>query len=146
MGTSRSIIEALFREDTELLYGNLPQAIPFFLILLILLIVKSLGNCITVGSGMSAGFTGPAAIIGMLAGASWAHVFGLTPASANYISFIAAGFSGLLASTMNIPIAAAVLTIESFGLQYSFPAGIAAIIAFQVNKHDTIYDYSKTIK
>ncbi len=146
MGTSRSIIDALFREDTELLYGNLPQAVPFFLILLILLIVKSLGNCITVGSGMSAGFTGPAAIIGMLAGASWAHVFGLTPASANYTSFIAAGFSGLLASTMNIPIAAAVLTIESFGLQYSFPAGIAAIIAFQVNKHDTIYDYSKTIK
>lgn len=146
MGTSRSIIEALFREDFQLLYGKLPQTIPFFLLLLILLIVKSVGNCITVGSGMSAGFTGPAAIIGMLAGASWAHVLGLAPASADYISFIAAGFSGVLASTMNIPIAAAVLTIESFGLQYSFPAGIAAIIAFQVNKHDTIYDYSKTIK
>jgi H+/Cl- antiporter ClcA len=38
--------------------------------------------------------------------------------------------------------AAAILTIESFGLQYSFPAGIAAIIAFQVNRHDTIYSYS----
>jgi len=35
-----------------------------------------------------------------------------------------------------------VITTESFGLQYSFPAGLAAIVGFQVNRHRTIYDYA----
>jgi chloride channel protein, CIC family len=142
MGTSKNIIAALFEPDIGILYGNLPQTIPLFVTLAVMAAAKAAGNCITVGSGMSAGFTGPAAIIGMLLGAGWADIFQLTPGSANYSSVIAAGFAGMLGSTMNIPIAAAILTIESFGLQYSFPAGIAAIIAFQVNRHDTIYSYS----
>jgi len=55
---------------------------------------------------------------------------------------VAAGFAGLLASVMNIPLAAAVMTTEIFGLQYSFPAGLAAIVAFQVTRAKTIYDYA----
>ena len=107
-----------------------------------MLLIKGVANCITVGSGMSAGFTGPSAIIGMLLGVFMATVLKLDPSSATYCAFIAAGFSGLLASSMNIPIAAAVLTIEVFGLQYSFPAGLAAIMGFQINRYQTIYDYS----
>lgn len=142
MGTSQGFIAAIFEPNKAVLYGNLSTAIPLFVVLAIMAVAKAVGNLVTVGSGMSAGFTGPAAIIGMLLGAGWADIFQLTPGSANYSAIIAAGFAGMLGSTMNIPIAAAVLTIESFGLQYSFPAGIAAIIAFQVNRHDTIYSYS----
>ena len=142
MGTSKGFIAALFEPDTEVLYGNLTRSTPLFVALAVMAAAKAVGNCITVGSGMSAGFTGPAAIIGMLLGAGWADIFQLTPGSANSSAIIAAGFAGMLGSTMNIPIAAAILTIESFGLQYSFPAGIAAIISFQVNRHDTIYSYA----
>jgi H+/Cl- antiporter ClcA len=48
----------------------------------------------------------------------------------------------MLAGSMNIPLAAAVMTTELFGLQYSFPAGFSAIIGFQVMRHRTIYDYA----
>ncbi|MBN1760659.1 MAG: hypothetical protein JW863_20185 [Chitinispirillaceae bacterium] len=47
-----------------------------------------------------------------------------------------------LSGSMNIPLAAAVMTIELFGLQYSFPAGFSAVIGFQVMRHKTIYDYA----
>lgn len=144
MGTSKGFIAAIFEPDRAILYGNFSHSIPLFIVLGVMALIKAVGNCVTVGSGMSAGFTGPAAIIGMLLGAGWADIFRLSPGSANYSSIVAAGFSGMLGSTMNIPIAAAVLTIESFGLQYSFPAGVAAIIAFQVNRHDTIYSYSNS--
>ncbi len=43
---------------------------------------------------------------------------------------------------MNIPLAAAVMTIEIFGLQYSLAAGLAAIIGFQINRYQTIYDFA----
>jgi H+/Cl- antiporter ClcA len=78
----------------------------------------------------------------MLFGAAFAHLLGVPPLSPDYAAFVAAGFAGMLASSMNIPLAAAIIAIESFGLQYSFPAGIAAIIGFQINRHQTIYDYT----
>lgn len=141
MGTSKGFIGALFTTDPGILYGNLPKTVPLIFILIIMAVAKAIANCVTVGSGMSAGFTGPAALIGMLLGAAWAQLFQFAPGSPNFTTLIAAGFAGMLGSTMNIPIAAAILTIESFGLQYSFPAGLAAIIAFQVNRRDTIYSY-----
>ena len=112
------------------------------LIFILMLFCKMACNCITVGCGMSAGFTGPAAIAGMLMGAAMASFVGISNASATYHAFIAAGFAGLLASVMNIPLAAAVMTTEIFGLQYSFPAAIAAIVGFQVTRAKTIYDYA----
>ena len=145
LGTSKNIIASLFSHDNTNLFGNLSKSTPVALILVIMLIVKATTNCITVGSGMSAGFTGPAVIIGMLLGAFIANSLGIDNSSASYSAFIAAGFSGVLASSMNIPIAAAVMTIEIFGLQYSFPAGLAAVVGFQVNRHNTIYDYALVI-
>ncbi len=142
MGTSQGFIAAIFETNREVLFGHFSNTMPVFVVFAIMAVAKAIGNLLTVGSGMSAGFTGPAAIIGMLLGAGWADIFQLTPGSPNYSAIVAAGFAGMLGSTMNIPIAAAILTIESFGLQYSFPAGIAAIIAFQINRHDTIYSYS----
>ena len=87
-------------------------------------------------------FTGPAAIIGMTLGMMLANFLNIPPATASYHAFIAAGFASMMASSMNIPLAAAVMTVELFGLQYSFPAGFSAVIGFQVMRHHTIYDYS----
>ena len=140
LGTSKGLFDGMFTRDVSLLYGRIPETVPLFWVLLLLIAIKAFGNTVTVGSGMSAGFTGPAVIIGMLLGTAFAALVGVEMGTANYFAFIAAGFSGMLASSMNIPLAAAVITIESFGLQYGFPAGVAAVIGFQVNRHNTIYD------
>jgi H+/Cl- antiporter ClcA len=50
--------------------------------------------------------------------------------------------AGILASSMNIPIASAVMGVEIFGPQYSLPVTIAANIGFQINRHQTIYDFA----
>ena len=142
LGTSRGLVEGLFTDTVSSVAGRMGTLLPLAAALALTAIVKAVGNCLTVGSGLSAGFTGPAALIGMLFGSAFAHILGVPPLSADYAAFVAAGFAGMLASSMNIPLAAAIIAIESFGLQYSFPAGIAAIIGFQINRHQTIYDYT----
>jgi len=142
MGTSRNLIARVFHQQDLTVFGQTLETVPLGLVFLLFIAVKAAANDITVGSGMSAGFTGPAAIIGILLGAVGACVFQLSPGTANYYAFMAAGFSGMLASSMNIPLAAAIITLESFGLQYSFPAGIAAIVGFQMTRHATIYSYA----
>lgn len=142
LGTSRGLVEGLFTDNVSVIAGRLGGLLPLTAVLVLTAVVKAVGNCLTVGSGLSAGFTGPAALIGMLFGSAFAHLLGVPPLSADYAAFVAAGFAGMLASSMNIPLAAAIIAIESFGLQYSFPAGIAAIIGFQINRHQTIYDYT----
>ena len=142
LGTSSSFMDAILVKDMYILRGNISSSIPIFIILIIMLLVKSLANCITVGSGMSAGFTGPAAIVGMLIGITFAEILNIDNSTATHFAFIAAGFSGMLASSMNIPIAAAVMTIEIFGLYYSLPAGLSAVIGFQITRNKTIYEYA----
>ena len=144
LGVSTGLIQAIITGDIPSLSGRLTTAVPIGWVLVIMLICKALCNCITVGSGMSAGFTGPAAIIGMLLGASFTYFLNIGQSSPTFYAFIAGGFSGMLASSMNIPLAAAVMTIEIFGLQYGLPAGLAAIVGFQINRHFTIYDYAVT--
>ena len=67
---------------------------------------------------------------------------GFPALSTNYYALIAAGFAGMLAGSMNVPLAAAVMSVEIFGLSYSIPAGLAAIIAFQLDRYQTIYDFA----
>lgn len=144
MGTSKGMISAIIAADLSnpLLTGGLAGLGAIGLVLVIMLLAKTLCNCITVGSGMSAGFTGPAAITGMLLGAVVAHYAHVDHYSPDYYALIAAGFSGTLASCMNIPLAAAIMATEIFGLQSSFPAALAAVIGFQVTRASTIYDYA----
>ena len=143
LGTSGQFIQSIIRADVPSLSGRLNGAISIGWVLIVMIICKALCNCITVGSGMSAGFTGPAAIIGMLLGASIAFFLHLDQNSPSFYAFIAAGFSGMLASSTNIPLASSVMTIEIFGLGYSIPAALAAVIGFQINRHMTIYDFAK---
>lgn len=140
MGLSESFFKSLAESNFNSFYGSLSQNFPLVGVLLIVFIIKLMANSITVGSGMSAGFTGPSILLGMIMALVFIKILNITPLSANYFSFLAAGFAGMLAANMNVPIAAAVMTIEIFGLHYSFPAGLSAIIAFQVNRENTVYD------
>lgn len=110
------------------------------LLLLTLMVAKILTNCLTVASGMSAGFTGPAALVGMLAGGTIALLFGYAPGGHGYTTLVVAGFAGTLASTMNIPLAAAILAMEVFAPSFGVPAGLAAVLGFQTARYNTIYD------
>ena len=141
LGTSQGLIKTLLSGDLTLITDQ-KGPIPIFLFLLVIALTKGICNCITVGSGMSAGFLGPATIIGMLLGASLSVKEGVEVGSSTYYAFVAAGFAGMLASTMNIPQAAGVITLEVFGLHYSLPAAIAIVVAFQITKHRTIYDFA----
>ena len=140
IGTSDGIFEALFTLDKTILYGHLPVEIPLFAVLLILLVCKGLANIFTVASGMSAGFTGPAIIMGLLLGAAFAEYFGIPEGSDEFYTLMAAGFASYFASMMNTPIASAVMTVEIFGLHYSLPAGLAAVVGYMVNQDQTLYD------
>lgn len=140
LGASEPIFNKLFHGALRAMHGRLPENIPVFVILLLLMSGKVLSNALTVGSGMSAGFAGPSMLSGLLIGATFAHLFHIVPASANYYALLAAGLAGMFSSMMNTPIATGILTIELFGLYYSLPAGIAAVIGFQINRHNTLYD------
>ena len=142
MGTGEYIITDLTSGGSTSLYGNLPPSVPIVVVLLILAALKLMANSITVGSGLSGGFTGPAAIIGMLLGRVAADLMGIAEGSLEYHAMIAAGFTGMLASTLNIPIAAAIIGIEIFGIQHGVATGLTAVLAFQLNRRQTIYDSS----
>ena len=136
-GLFRRVFEGLPFDDIAMF-----SFLPLWAGLLVLMAVKGVCNCFTVGSGMSAGFAGPSILAGILFGASFAGIIGITPGSPDYYGFLAAGFAGILAGTMNVPLAATLLASEVFGITYSLPAGLAAIIGFQLNRHVTLYDYA----
>lgn len=141
LGTSKAVFIALFEGNINGLTGRLSGLGHTSIVLLVMIVIKILSNCITVGSGMSAGFTGPSALVGMLLGVAAALFFGVEVGSPTYFAFVAAGFAGMLSSSMNVPLAAAILSIEIFGLEYSFPAAVSAVIGFQLMRSTTLYDY-----
>jgi chloride channel protein, CIC family len=141
-GTAAPIFEAVFSGRLDAIYGSLPRALPLVIVSLVMLVTRAVTSCLTIGSGMSAGLMGPAALIGVLAAHAAAMLVGVQPGTVDYFALLAAGFSGILASVMNVPIAAAIMAVEVFGLSYSFPAAMAAVIGFQVNRHQTIYDFA----
>ncbi|MDC7233300.1 MAG: chloride channel protein [Spirochaetales bacterium] len=140
LGKGFPVQSALMHYNPDILRGILPESLPLFVVIFILIQVKGLGNIFTVGSGMSAGFTGPAVMMGMMMGAAFADLFGIVPESPEYFALLAAGFAGYFASIMNTPIAAAIIVIELFGLYYSLPAGLAAVVGYMVNQNHTLYD------
>jgi len=142
LGTSTGLYTSIFSFDIYSLYGKLPHSMSLPLILIILIFFKAIANCFTIGSGLSAGFAGPAMLLGLLLGMIFVCFAGISPDTPEFFAFLAAGFAGMLSSTMNTPIASAIITLELFGFAYSLPAGIASIIGFQVNRKNTLYDFA----
>ncbi len=142
LGTSSRLFDAVFSYNLSVLYGNLPRTLNLTFIIFLLILFKATANCFTIGSGLSAGFAGPAMLLGLLIGMMFVSVAGVSSGTPEYLAFLAAGFAGMLSSTMNTPIASAIITLELFGFAYSLPAGIASIIGFQVNRSNTLYDFA----
>ena len=105
IGTSTGIFNALLNGGDDVLFGNLNRSLPLFIVIILLMFLKALANSITVGSGMSAGFAGPAMLIGLLCGAAFSSVLGIEFGTAEYFALLAVGFTGVFSSTMNTPIA-----------------------------------------
>lgn len=142
MSVSERMVPAILGGDIIHLRGRLPVGVPIYAVFLILAVSKTISTTVTVGSGMSAGFVGPTLIVGMLTAAAVGSTLGVSVDSGEYAALLAAGFASMLASTINVPIAAAVLTLELFGLSYSFPAAISAVIGYQFNRFNTLYAYA----
>jgi len=140
MGTSNNLIYQL-TNDVESIYGNLPSSMNLILVLILLLVVKMIGNCVTVGSGLSAGFTGPIIIVGMMIGVIFSTIAKIEYYSAEFYAMICAGFTGMLASSLNIPIAAMILSVELFGYNFVIVGIIATIIAYKFNDYNTLFKY-----
>ncbi len=119
------------------LFNGLPKTILY----LVFIIVLATASTVSIASGISVGLTSPSVLIGIFLGAASASLFGYDLSDPAYYFFLVAGFSGLLSSSINVPIGAAVIAIESFGASYGFCAGISSIIGFQINRHHTLYDY-----
>jgi CIC family chloride channel protein len=111
------------------------------LTLILIILAKTVLTTITIGSGMSAGFTGPLIIIGMTLGALVSIAAGADPASPVYYGLMACGMASLLSTTLNIPLAAIALTTTLFGTSYILPAVTGSSIAFILFKSSTIYHY-----
>lgn len=139
-GGALGVVHGVLQGELEILYGALSPSVSLALVVVVALVVRLVATCLTIGSGMSAGLLGPAALIGLLAGVFASVVIGVEPGSAGYYALLAAGFAGMLAGVMNVPIAASVMTVEVFGLAFGLPAGLAAVVGFQMNRHRTIYD------
>ncbi len=92
LGISSQIVPAALTSELVTLRGNLPPDINLVVILIIVILTKTIGNCITVGSGMSAGFTGPTAIVGILLGAGFSYLLGVPVGSPAFYAFLAGGF------------------------------------------------------
>ncbi len=139
LGTSTSFLASLSGEQL-LLFGNLPETTPVILACGVMILLKLFASTLTLASGMNVGFTGPTIITGMLIGIGCSSLFGLPQLSPDSYALIAAGFSAMLGSTINVPLAAAILGIELFGLHFGFPCAFAAVIGFQINRGSNLYE------
>jgi len=118
-------------------FFSISIALPFILIILTKIFLTS----ITIGCGMSAGFTGPLIVIGMTLGALMSMAAGVDPTSAAYYGYLACGMAALLSATLNIPLAAIALTMTIFGTSYILPAVTGSTIAFILFRGHAVYTY-----
>ncbi len=139
LGTSIKIFESLVNGELPVLPEYVKGRYFIFIALIVLAGLKGITNCLTVGTGYSAGFAGPSVIMGLMIGAAFGHLLNIPPSSGSYYSFMAAGMSGVLSASMNVPLSAAVMGAEIFGSNIGFSSTISSIIAFQVARGTTLY-------
>ncbi len=97
-------------------------------------LLKILFTAVSLGTGGSGGIVTPIFFVGATAGSALAHWGGLDPAM-----FSAIGMVALLAGAANAPLAASVMAIELFGPAIGPFAAIAAIVAFIMSGHRSVY-------
>jgi H+/Cl- antiporter ClcA len=139
IGTGGGFLQNLLA-DPGVVSGRLGTGIPLAVAALLMIAIRGFSVAVTVGSGQSAGFFGPLAQIGILIGTFTAFIFRCDGNPGDLHILQAAGFAGLIASSLNVPLASAIIAAEVFGPHLGFPAAIAAILGFQMNRHHTVYD------
>lgn len=140
-GNIKGLIDSIF--SGEIFPVRHPfSAFPLVLIGFFFIVVIALASSVSIASGISVGLTSPSILIGLFVGVISAAFFGYDSGDTEYYFLLVAGFTGLLSSTINVPVGAAVIAVESFGASYGFCAGISSIVGFQVNRHHTLYDSS----
>ena len=133
---------AVARPDRGVLYGSLSATTSIAVVALVRVLSRTISSFLTIGSGLSTGLMGPAILVGLLLAVAAAEILGVDVGSPAYFAYLATGFAGIIASTMNVPVAAAIMTLELFGARFGLPAGIAAVVGFQINRHRTLYDFA----
>ncbi len=133
----RGLASGELHRITSLPLFSVSIALPFILIILTKIFLVG----VTIGCGMSAGFTGPLIIIGMTLGALISMAAGADPTSATYYGYLACGMAAILSATLNIPLAAIALTMTVFGTSYILPAVMGSSIAFTLFKGNALYRY-----
>ena len=97
-------------------------------------LLKILFTAVSLGTGGSGGIVTPIFFVGATAGSTLGRLLGLDPAT-----FGAIGMVALLAGAANAPLAASVMAIELFGPAIGPYAAIAAIVAFVMSGHRSVY-------
>jgi CIC family chloride channel protein len=139
LGISMGLFRNMARGDLGPVTPGGPVIENALLLLALAIAVKIAATSCTVGSGMSGGFTGPLVILGIASGALMSVPAGIAPGEPAYYTFLACGLPAILGAAMNIPVAAALLSIELFGASYALPAAAGAIISFLLFKTRSIY-------
>ncbi len=106
--------------------------------LLLLLTGKMLATIFTIASGNSAGLIIPALYLGAVAGNLISALFSSFFSLPHY-SVVVAAMTAAMAAVANVPIAAAVMIIEMFGVRLGIPAALGSIIGFEVGRSQEIY-------
>ena len=97
-------------------------------------LLKIAFTAISLGTGGSGGIVTPIFFVGATAGSTVAEMMGLDPGM-----FAAIGMVALLAGAANAPLAASVMAIELFGPAIGPFAAVAAIVAFMMSGHRSVY-------
>jgi H+/Cl- antiporter ClcA len=97
-------------------------------------LLKIIFTAVSLGTGGSGGIVTPIFFIGATVGSTLGHLLGLDPGT-----FAAIGMVALLAGAANAPLAASVMAIELFGPGVGPFAALAAIVAFIMSGHRSVY-------
>ncbi len=97
-------------------------------------LLKPVFTALTLGFGGSGGVVTPIFFVGSTAGGTFAHIFGLDPAT-----FAAIGMVAVLAGAANTPIAASILAVEMFGPAIAPYATVACVVSFLITGHRSVY-------
>lgn len=122
LGPGESVVE-------EALEGNLA-----FTTALVALVAKLFATLSTIGSGGSAGLLVPSIFFGAMTAMLVAAAFGLPTAS-----LIIPSITASLVTTVNVPLAAIVFTIEAFGASYMIPSLVALVVSLLFAYENSIY-------
>jgi CIC family chloride channel protein len=102
---------------------------------LLIVVVLIMVTSIIAGSGMSGGLFLPVMVVGILLGVFMSHF-----SAPQYLLFlVVAGVSAALSTTLNVPLAAALLCIELFGPLAILPAIIGSLTGYLLARNQVIY-------